>query len=65
MANKPKNPKQSAKTKKASQEASAVATRKANSEKLKLALRASKAPGRGPIVSGGLGGGGGLNKANR
>jgi hypothetical protein len=61
---KPKNSKQSAKTKRASQEAAATATRKANSEKLKLALRASKSPGRGPIISGGLGGGG-LNKANR
>lgn len=57
MANKPKNPKQSAKTKKAAAEASATAKRKANSEKLKLALRASKSPGRGPIISGGLGGG--------
>lgn len=51
MANKPKNPKQSAKTKKAAAEASATAKAKANSEKLKLAIRESKSPGRGPIVS--------------
>lgn len=51
MANTPKNPKQSAKTKKAAAEASATAKAKANSEKLKLAIRESKSPGRGPIVS--------------
>ncbi len=64
MANKPtprpKNPKQSAKTKLASQEAAATAARKANSEKLKLAARERKSPGRGPIPSGGMLGGGGL-----
>jgi class 3 adenylate cyclase len=69
MANKPtprpKNPKQSAKTKRASQEAAANTARKANSEKLKLALRQRAGSPRGPIISGSLGGGGGLNKANR
>jgi hypothetical protein len=66
MANptpRPKNPKQSTKTKRASQEAAATAARKANSEKLKRALRERKSPGRGPIISG-LGGGG-MSRTNR
>jgi hypothetical protein len=54
-ASKPKNPKQSAKTKRAGQEAAEVAARKANSEKLKLAARERKSPGTGPIPSGGGG----------
>jgi hypothetical protein len=67
MANatsRPKNPKQSAKVKKASQETAATAKAKANSEKLKLAARERKSPGRGPIPSGLLGGGG-MNRTNR
>jgi hypothetical protein len=50
----PKNPKQSAKTKRASQETAAAAKARANSEKLKLAARERKSPGRGPIPSGSL-----------
>jgi hypothetical protein len=46
-----KNSNQSAKTKRSASEVSTTATRKANSEKLKLALRESKSPGRGPIIS--------------
>jgi len=67
MANatpRPKNPKQSAKVKRASQEAAATAKAKANSEKLKLAARERRSPGRGPIPSGLLGGGG-MNRTNR
>jgi hypothetical protein len=69
MANKPtprpKNPKQSAKTKRAGNEAAVIAKAKANSEKLKLAARERRSPGRGPIPSGSLGGGGGMNRTNR
>jgi len=61
-----KNRKQTAKVKKAGNKASAEAKAKANSRRLALAMRERATPPRGPIISGGRAGGGGLmNNQNK